>query len=610
MKLTIGRTESNKPFTLPVDAVTQKIAMLARTGGGKTYAAKVLAEEFLHARFPICALDPLGVWWGLRAEGESRGYEVLIAGGDHQDIPLESASGKIIAEFFVRERVPMILDLSRFGENEMRRFVADFATELYHRNRDVMHLFVDEADEFAPQGGGKSMGAETGRCLGAMQNVVRRGRARGIGCTLITQRSAVLSKSVLTQTEALFCFQTTGPQDLAAIDGWIQYHGTVEERKQIMGSLTKLQRGECWFYSPAWMKTLEKLHIRKLRTFDSSRTPQPGESIKPPKSIADVNLPALTERMKACVEEAKANDPRALKAEIMRLRKELVDAVQSTPTDPDALKKAVDRAVEAARREFVRAQGKREAQLHSAITTLQRRMTKARESLDLNGFNLPPDIKEDFKADEAIGALFRAAATRHGVPGSQPLTVSVNRGGGRRETMAVPGKTHDGITKPQQRVLDALAWWANLGVNQPTRNQVGLVARISASGGYFDNTIGPLSAAGYITRGQGTLSLTDAGFEMANEPADTQTIDQYHDVIRAQLKGSTLRFFNTLVENYATNGTDAISREELGAKTGISPAGGYFDNSIGPLGTMGLIQRRAGMIEPTDLMFPPDLVGV
>lgn len=28
MKLTIGRTESGKAFTLPVDAVTQKIAML------------------------------------------------------------------------------------------------------------------------------------------------------------------------------------------------------------------------------------------------------------------------------------------------------------------------------------------------------------------------------------------------------------------------------------------------------------------------------------------------------------------------------------------------------------------------------------------------------
>lgn len=43
-----GRTFSGDPFNLPADVATQKIAFLARSGAGKTYAATKLAE-LLHA---------------------------------------------------------------------------------------------------------------------------------------------------------------------------------------------------------------------------------------------------------------------------------------------------------------------------------------------------------------------------------------------------------------------------------------------------------------------------------------------------------------------------------------------------------------------------------
>ncbi len=52
--------------------------------------------------------------------------------------------------------------------------MTDFAERLYHRNRDPLHLVLDEADTFAPQRtdpGGQ-------RLLGAIEDLVRRGRAR------------------------------------------------------------------------------------------------------------------------------------------------------------------------------------------------------------------------------------------------------------------------------------------------------------------------------------------------------------------------------------------------------------------------------------------------
>ena len=55
-----------------------------------------------------------------------------------------------------------------------------------------------------------------------MEDLVRRGRARGLGATLITQRPAVLNKDVLTQAEVLIALGMTGPRDVAAIDEWVR----------------------------------------------------------------------------------------------------------------------------------------------------------------------------------------------------------------------------------------------------------------------------------------------------------------------------------------------------------------------------------------------------
>jgi hypothetical protein len=74
------------------------------------------------------------------------------------------------------------------------------------------------------------------RLLGAVEDLVRRGRARGLGVTLVTQRSAVLNKDVLTQVEVLVALRTIAPQDRAAIDEWIKVHGTPEQREELMAS--------------------------------------------------------------------------------------------------------------------------------------------------------------------------------------------------------------------------------------------------------------------------------------------------------------------------------------------------------------------------------------
>lgn len=70
MKLNIGKTESGKPFTLPIDAATQTISLLGRKGSGKTNTSTVLVEELLAAGVRVVVIDPMGIWYGLRSSAD------------------------------------------------------------------------------------------------------------------------------------------------------------------------------------------------------------------------------------------------------------------------------------------------------------------------------------------------------------------------------------------------------------------------------------------------------------------------------------------------------------------------------------------------------------
>src|SRR4051794_24008167 len=69
------------PTVLPTTALDDRIAIVGTAGSGKTYTAKGFVERLLDAGARVAVVDPLGVWWGLRAgaTGET-GYPVVVFG--------------------------------------------------------------------------------------------------------------------------------------------------------------------------------------------------------------------------------------------------------------------------------------------------------------------------------------------------------------------------------------------------------------------------------------------------------------------------------------------------------------------------------------------------
>jgi DNA helicase HerA-like ATPase len=311
----------SKDLSLPDEAVTQTFAILAKRGVGKTYTASVMVEEMLKGKLHTVVVDPIGVWWGLRssADGKKEGLPIVVAGGEHGDVPLEPNSGELIANLIIDRRISMVVDISLMRKGEQKRFMIDFAETLYRNNRQALHLVLDEADEFAPQ---RPMGDDA-RMLGAIEDIVRRGRARGLGVTLITQRPAVLNKNVLTQIEVLVAMRLTSPQDRQALNEWVKYHADTDSANQMITSLPQLPIGTAWFWSPGWLDIFKKVAIRKRETFDSSSTPKVGQAAVKATKVAPVDLEELKEQLAATIEKQESEDPKLLRRRIIDLEKQL-----------------------------------------------------------------------------------------------------------------------------------------------------------------------------------------------------------------------------------------------------------------------------------------------
>jgi hypothetical protein len=528
-------------------------ALLAKKGAGKTYTGRVMAEEFWKAKVPFVVLDPMGAWWGLRssADGKGEGIPVAIFGGDHGDAPLERAGGALMADLVVDEGLSMILDMKALGSRAAeRQFATDFLERLYRRNSELVHLFIDEADLFAPQ---KPQAGDQ-MLLGITENIVRRGRNAGIGITLITQRPAVLNKDVLTQVDGLVAMRITGLTDREAIDKWVAGHADPDLAREVKPTLSGLGNGECWWWVPE-QDVLQRVQVRTSETFDSSPTRKRGEHQREPKSFADVDMAAIETRMAETIERAKASDPKELRREIAKLRKQLAER----PTEQVEKIEHVEVPV---------LDDAHVGRLEEAIEALS-----AAASKTITAANEISGGLGKLKTRPATPAPPRAPTARP-APARQPAPREAPADGDFQPTPA------------QQRILNALAALEAIGVAAATKTQLALFAEASPKSSGYTNNLGALRTAGLIDYpAPGTAALTAVGRDVADAGRAPSTVDELHGYVRQLVGPSRARLLDQLIDAYP----DALAKDELAERAGVSASSSGYTNNLGSLRSLGLI---------------------
>lgn len=573
-------------LALPLDVAGEAIAILAKRGAGKTNTGRVLVEELVGADVQAVVLDPVGAWWGLRygADRKTKGLALPILGGQHGDVPLEPTAGALIADVVVDTGQSLVVDLSDFpSKATVNRFVTDFAERLYRRKaraQSLLHLVLEEADEFAPQ---KGM-ADTARMRGAIEAIVRRGRSRGLGVTLITQRSAVLNKDVLTQADVLIVMRTTGPQDVKAIEQWIDVRGD-DGADQVLASLPSLETGEAWIWNPE-RGLLERVRIRRSRTFDSGATPKAGERKTQPTAAAPIDLSALGEQIAATADRAKANDPAELRKQLRTLEKQLAERPAVERAEPEVVEVPV---------------------LNGHVDELIRALDAMR---DVAGQLVAAGDSVRTSADAITAAIDRVNAA------PQPARKAPVRATpqGRAATpppapapAAVPARDDQGgdvdarVSGPQQKILDALALFASIGVQTPKRSPLAAVAGASPKSSGFEKNVSTLRTRGLIDYpAGGRVALTDAGEQAATWPEHELTDEHLQEAIYRMVSGPQAHLLRILVECYP----EPLSRDELAERAAVSAASSGFEKNISTLRSFELIEYpERGYVAALPILF-------
>jgi hypothetical protein len=244
---------------------------------------------------------------------------VVIFGGEHPDVPLEESAGETIAKVIVEKRFPAILDVSLMRKGARIRFMQDFCETLYHHNRQALHFFVDEAHTIAPQ---KVFPEKVTACTrrdGGHRFAGPAARAGPDGDLAASGAGEHEHADAMLNVHRHAHRRSARPK---AIEEWTEAHGTPERAAEMMASLATLKKGEAWVWS-VWLDLFKRLRFRQRETFDSSATPEVGKSAVGPKIVAEIDLNALGEQIKSTVERAKENDPRALKAKLAELQRQL-----------------------------------------------------------------------------------------------------------------------------------------------------------------------------------------------------------------------------------------------------------------------------------------------
>jgi hypothetical protein len=615
--------------SLSEDALATMLAIVGRTGTGKSYTAKGIVEKLIEARRRLCIVDPTGAWWGLRLDSSGKKpseFKVIIFGGEHADVPITEAAARPLGKLIGEGSLQCVVDLSLLLPAAQRRFMANFLEALYQANRQPLHLVIDEADEFAPQ----KPPPEATMCLHQMDRVARRGRVKGIRPLVITQRPAVLNKDVLAMAGTLVSMQLTLGNDRDAIKRWIEGQADPKVGKEVLDSLPKLKRGEGWIWSPG-DEVLERVKFPAIRSFDSSSTPLHGDKARSIE-LGELDLGDIKSAMAAAIDEAKASDPELLRERIAELEAKL----KAAEDEPAGYGPAYATAVEDLNRanaeiERLRTRVDNDAaevsklrQQHAGVAAYAAELARVGDqyvdALDKIVAVAQPVIDryhERAKEPRRVAEAAEAEAAPRTIdvhdpmkPGEvwsitpTPRPPTAPERGVIKASSPAPRQEAGGLSGSHQRILNSIAFWNGIGVAQPSKVQVAVVASYTASGGAFIRNIGELRTMGLVDYpADGLAQLTRAGASKARGTVIANR-RELHAKVLAELEGPQRRILQVLLD---ARGKE-VGRTELAERSRFEASGGAFIRRVGELKTLGLATYpKKATVQAAGLLFPEGL---
>src|SRR6201991_1584411 len=341
----MGHTTAGAAAALDLEGLlATRLLVQGNSGSGKSHLLRRLLEQSA-PWVQQTIIDPEGDFVALA----DRFGHLLIDAEDHTEHGLQVAGERARIH-----RVSTVLNLEGLdAENQMRRAAA-FLGGLFDVARDhwyPMLVVVDEAQLFAPAVAGEVSDEARKLSLGAMTNLMCRGRKRGLAGIIATQRLAKLAKNVAAEASNFLMGRTFLDIDMARAADLLGM-----ERRQAE-AFRDLERGQFMALGPALSRRPLGLRIGPTDTAPRNAAPRlmplpeaaledaraiiladpPPENIRPQRRTSPDLLSQLMAVKSAALEIRPEAVTQPLGAAELAERRERLDRIlRAILTEPDA----------------------------------------------------------------------------------------------------------------------------------------------------------------------------------------------------------------------------------------------------------------------------------
>ncbi|MFD1282516.1 OmpA family protein [Methylobacterium goesingense] len=189
------------------ELLATRLLVQGNSGSGKSHLLRRLLEQSAGAVQQVI-IDPEGDFVTL-----AEAYGHVVVDGAHTEPDLQAIAARVRAH-----RVSVVLTLESLDMEAQMRAAAAFLGGLFEAERTHWHpalIVVDEAQIFAPAAAGDVSDEARKASLGAMTNLMCRGRKRGLAGIIATQRLAKLAKNVAAEATNFLMGRTFLDIDMA-----------------------------------------------------------------------------------------------------------------------------------------------------------------------------------------------------------------------------------------------------------------------------------------------------------------------------------------------------------------------------------------------------------
>lgn len=566
------------PLDIP-SLLADRLLATAVSGYGKSWLLRRIFEQCA-GLVPIIVIDPEGEFHTLREK-----FDVLICAPTGADLEATPKTAATLARKFLELKLSAVLNIYELKAHERLEFVRLFLESMMSAPQKLWSpvlIIMDEAHLFCPEGSK----AESSQ---AVIDVATRGRKRGFGLCLATQRLSRLSKDCAAQMQNKLIGKANLDLDINRAASELG-----RSAKQMTEDLRGLKKGEFYAYGPAFADGVHRLTVGGIATSH----PRPGERLltAPPAPSAKIRgylADALKDLSHEAEREAKtAEDFQAIIQDQKRTIARLADQAAKGGI-PEA---EVQRRTKEANREGfekgLRHAGSEFSKVRVSITRIFDTALLAHASITTKAETLPDAEPTQMRQD----ADFEQGARGRIKDGIDTLIAE------DRDPWNPKENSEDGISRPQQTILDTLAQFDTYGAHCIYRTTLAIQSGVSPASSGFSNNLGSLRTAGLIAYpSSGMVTLTDAGRSIAKSPARAKTLAEFQEAWYRMLPAPQAAILRALVAVSPT----AIKRDTLAEKVGSSPASSGFSNNLGRLRTMDAIEYPAsGFVKASALMFP------